>query len=303
MPEHDAHPMFAGLVGAEVERASFPDGAVVQLVAGDPATGEATVVEVHPAAIVVTNERLIAGDGDLEWSWLLADIVAVHHGRREPWSIVEVSGVTDHGVSVQPTDVLAFRRALAGLPVEAPRPGSPPAPVTTAPVSTPPPPPLPPPPPPPAAARLDADLLSPHALVHHTDVPDTHADDAFRPHDSAVLPAEGAAAAFVTVADLHSAEAFAMPPPPPAADPTIAVDLTDGSVMAPLTGQVPVTTPEPDIEVEGSPRKGRSSRFRGGAAAQGQRTPGHGGATSGRPRGPGRSPRGSAPTRCSTGSR
>ena len=224
MSDHDAQPTYAGLVGSEVERACFPDGAVVQLVAGDPATGEATVVEVHPAVIVVTTERLIAVDGDLEWSWLLADIEAVHHGRSEPWTHRRGSRRDRPRRLGAAADVLTFRRALVGLPVDPLRSGPAPTPVSPAPAPPPAPfPPAPtPPPPPPPAARVDAELLSPHALVHHTEVPDTHADDAFRPHPSAVLPAAGAVAGFVTVADLHPGEGSPLPPPPPAVDPTIA---------------------------------------------------------------------------------
>ena len=207
------------LVGAEVQRDSFGGGAVVQLVAGDPSDGEATVVEVHPATVVVTSERLLAVDGDLEWSWLLTDIDAVHHGRTEPWTIIEVPGVDDHGVSVPVSDVLTFRRTLAAAlaggaaPVVTPAPSAAPLPVEelaleeTRPADS---------EVPSGAGAADA-LVEAHALEHHTPIPDIHADDDLRPPSDPTAPEEdgghgglvaGAAAAtaavgIVTVADLR----------------------------------------------------------------------------------------------------
>jgi phosphate transport system ATP-binding protein len=107
--------------------------------------------------------------------------------------------------------------------------------------------------------------LSPDALVHHAEVPDTDADDELRPHHSAALPAAGAAAGVVTLADLQADGEPVLPPPPPVADQTIAVDLSDGALLAPPTGQVPISSPEPEVEVEGRARRGLRRRFSGGA--------------------------------------
>ncbi len=112
MTDHDAPPDYSGLAREEMLRASFRNGSVVQLVDGDPALGSATVVSVNPATIILTSRRLIAADGDLEWTWLLTDIGDLHHAPRGDWTIVEVPGVEDHGVSVSPGDVDEFRREL-----------------------------------------------------------------------------------------------------------------------------------------------------------------------------------------------
>ncbi len=221
------------LVGAEVQRDSFPGGAVVQLVAGDPSDGEATVVEVHPATVVVTSERLLAVDGDLEWSWLLADIEGVHHGRTEPWSIIEVPGVDDHGVSVPVSDVLTFRRTLAAAlaggaatPAVTPSPSPAPLPVeersveegpaddTDGPSGT---------------GGADA-LVEAHAIEHHAPIPDVHADDDLRPAAEAT--------GLVTVADLRD--------PGPALEP-----MSEAATAVALA--------EPDDE----PAKSRSRGWRG----------------------------------------
>jgi phosphate transport system ATP-binding protein len=250
-------------VGAEVERDSFRAGAVVQLVAGDPSDGDATVVEVHPATVVVTSERLLAVDGDLEWSWLLADIEAVHHGRSEPWTIVEVPGVGDHGVSVPVSDVLTFRRTLAAAlaggatPVLTPAPSAAPLPVeeiapkegSSSEVDE------------PTGAGAADPLVEAHAIAHHAPIPDVHADDDLRPHTDpdggevddphsgqgglvAGAAAATAAAGIVTVADLHGAE-------------VATVDLTDAtSVADPVeVGEAPTTA------------RGRGWRGRRGAGA------------------------------------
>jgi phosphate transport system ATP-binding protein len=193
------HPSPVPLVGAEVERASFPGGAVVQLVTGDPANGEATVVEVHPASVVITSERLVALDRDLEWSWLLADIEAVDHGRTEPWTIITVPGVDDHGVSVPVSEVLTFRRTLAAALAGG----------STAPVAVVSAPPVLPTvgesdiPEPPGAGAEDP-LVETHALDHHAPIPEVHADDEIPfPEDRDVLLADVVTTGIVTVADLQ----------------------------------------------------------------------------------------------------
>jgi phosphate transport system ATP-binding protein len=123
---------YARLVGSEVERASFAGGSVIQLVEGDPSGPDATVVDVYPATVVVTSERLVAVDEDLEWEWYLDDLDEVHHGGDEPWTIVAVPGVSDHGVAVLPGDVAEFRRVLARARLEA---GQPPTPWDTEPAA------------------------------------------------------------------------------------------------------------------------------------------------------------------------
>ncbi len=110
------------LVGSEVERVAFAGGAVIQLVDGDPSGPDATVVSVYPATVVVTSDRLVAFEGDLEWEWYLEDLDEVHHGGDEAWTIVAVPGVSDHGVAVAPEDVVAFRRVLTRARDEADRP-------------------------------------------------------------------------------------------------------------------------------------------------------------------------------------
>ncbi len=115
MSDVDVPPPYR-LVGDEAERATFPGGAVVQVVAGDPGATELTVAEVHPATVVVTTDRLLAVEGDLEWEWYLDDVEALHHGDEEAWTIVVVPGVGDHGVAVAPGQVEEFRRLLGEGP-------------------------------------------------------------------------------------------------------------------------------------------------------------------------------------------
>lgn len=106
------HPFAPSLIGSEVERASFGDAEVVQVVGGDPYDPDATVVDVCRATVVVTSERVVAVEDDLEWEWYLDDIEAVHHGGDERWTVVAVPGVSDHGVSVRAEDLAEFRRVL-----------------------------------------------------------------------------------------------------------------------------------------------------------------------------------------------
>jgi phosphate transport system ATP-binding protein len=110
--ETDASSNYDSPSGSEGVLASYLECSVVQLITGDPSTGRATVVAVHPADVIVTSERLVAVDGELEWSWMLSEIEAVHHGATETWTIVEVPGVTDHGVAVRDGDAVGFREGL-----------------------------------------------------------------------------------------------------------------------------------------------------------------------------------------------
>ena len=251
-------------------------GAVVQLLTGEPDDGDATVVEVHPATVIVTSERLLAVDGDLEWSWLLDDIEGVHHGRNEPWTIVAVPGVDDHGVSVQVADVLTFRRALAARSRRGPAQAGA------------------------AGCRLADPLVEERAIEHHTPIPDTHADDEFRhPDDESHqgLPMGAAAAAgLVTVADLRhdddEAQAVVTESDPPSRSmsPTarsrprlLRWSATTRSRPMPRRARrraVPAAGPSVGPKREPPPSSSRSQASR-----------------------PARSRPGSATTRCSTGSR
>ena len=111
---------------------TFAGGSVVQLVDGDPTTGEALVVNLHPATVTVTTDRVTAVEGELEWIWSLRDLRAAHHGSSEPWTVLAVDGVADHGVAVAPTDVVAFRDALEAARTQG-SPGPSPAPFDPAP--------------------------------------------------------------------------------------------------------------------------------------------------------------------------
>lgn len=116
------HPFAPSLIGSEVERASFGDAEVVQVVGGDPYDPDATVVDVCRATVVVTSERVVAVEDDLEWEWYLDDIEDAVHGGDAPWTILAVPGVPDHGVAVAPADAAAFRDVLARARAEAGRP-------------------------------------------------------------------------------------------------------------------------------------------------------------------------------------
>jgi phosphate transport system ATP-binding protein len=96
----------------EVELASFPGAAVVQLVSGDPRGPDAVVSNVHSATVTVTDRRIVAADGDIEWSWLVADLEAVFHGRTAPWTILVVPEISDFGVTIPTDRVEEFRRLL-----------------------------------------------------------------------------------------------------------------------------------------------------------------------------------------------
>ncbi len=169
MPDNDIRADLA-LGRNESVRDVFPDGAVVQLVTGDPSRGDATVVEVHPATIVLTDQRIVAADGDLEWEWHLGDVEAVHHGADEPWTIVVVPGIDDHGVAVTDRDRARFRDLLDTLlPRSVDHEGGA---AVTGPVVW----------PPqsadaqPAGAGADDPLVEEHALHHHANLPAPPAD-------------------------------------------------------------------------------------------------------------------------------
>jgi phosphate transport system ATP-binding protein len=165
VPDNDTRRRDIALARSETVQASFDEGAVVQLVAGDPADGRATVVDVHPARIVLTDQRLIAADGDLEWEWHLGDVQDLHHGAHEPWTIVVVPGIDDHGVAVADRDRDRFRRLLDGLLPPAAHHG---AEASSAEPEVWPPPSVDHEPP---GAGVDDALVEEHALDHHADLP------------------------------------------------------------------------------------------------------------------------------------
>jgi phosphate transport system ATP-binding protein len=216
--EHDAH-HHLDLARSEAELARFPGGAVVQLVTGDPSSGDATVVEVHPATVVVTSDRLVAVDGELEWSWLTSDIEAVHHGRSETWTIVVVPGVEDHGVSVSVSDRARFHQVLAGALAGTLGGSAGATSPETAGTSRPPYPPVSPPVVgAPAGAGPGDPMVDEHAVDHHAPAP------AVRPD-----PVIAGAAALVTVDDLH-------PDPDGRSGETVVIEVVD---------EIPILPPPP----------------------------------------------------------
>jgi phosphate transport system ATP-binding protein len=99
----------------EAELASFPGASVVQLVGGDPQRPGAVVAPLHGATVNVSSNKIVAVDGDFDWSWMLADLTAVVHGADEPWTILVVPGIADFGVSVPIERVDEFRSLLGSL--------------------------------------------------------------------------------------------------------------------------------------------------------------------------------------------
>jgi len=99
----------------ELESGLFPGGCVVQLVAGLPDGSDAEVTTLESATIRVTDAGVLAVVAGTEWSWLLGDLEDVFHGGDDPWTILVVPGVADHGVAVRPDDASRFRRQLEGF--------------------------------------------------------------------------------------------------------------------------------------------------------------------------------------------
>jgi phosphate transport system ATP-binding protein len=106
--------MPSGRSGGSVTAASrvFAGGAVVQIAAGPPTDAAPIVMNLEPATIELTDAhvRAVAAEGD--WVWLLGDIESIVHGGDEPWTILGVPGVDDHGVAVSKADVQLFRQQL-----------------------------------------------------------------------------------------------------------------------------------------------------------------------------------------------
>ncbi len=88
---------------------------VVQLTGGRPDDASAKVASLYAATVTVTGDRIGAAVGEIEWTWVFADIEAVFHGGDDPWTIFAVPGVDDHGVAVGRSDAGRFRRRLGGL--------------------------------------------------------------------------------------------------------------------------------------------------------------------------------------------
>ena len=95
--------------------ASYADGAVVQLLGGDPARPDATVESVLPALVVLTTTTVQAVDDDGAFTWLLEDLEDVVHSSSETWTLLPVPGVPDFGVAVAKGSVEGFRAELARL--------------------------------------------------------------------------------------------------------------------------------------------------------------------------------------------
>ncbi len=116
MSTHDLTPSSARATGQRLpEGTSFTDASVVQLISGDPGAADALVVPLHSATVVLAGDRIAAVEGEIEWSWLVEDLEAVHHAPDGLWSILVVPGVPDYGVAVSAEHVGAFRRSLDHL--------------------------------------------------------------------------------------------------------------------------------------------------------------------------------------------
>ncbi|MCU1390922.1 MAG: pstB [Ilumatobacteraceae bacterium] len=90
----------------------FDDAAVVQLVGGNVANGSAMVVELHPARVTVTAERIDAVDGAIAWSWLIDEIEQVLDGADAAWTVLVVPDIPDFGISVPADRVEEFRHVV-----------------------------------------------------------------------------------------------------------------------------------------------------------------------------------------------
>jgi phosphate transport system ATP-binding protein len=103
--------------GAGVPLGHFPLAWVVQVVDGDPVSAEALIAEVLPCDVTVLDDRILARDGDgVEWSWFAADIETLVHGTDATWTIFDVPGINDFGISVPVDRADEFRRMLDTLP-------------------------------------------------------------------------------------------------------------------------------------------------------------------------------------------
>ena len=100
----------------ESRYATFADASVVQLLSDAVDDADAEVLELHQAMVTVAADRIAATDGDVGWTWMVADITAIVHGTAAPWTIIVVPGVDDFGVSVPVDSVADLRAILNDLP-------------------------------------------------------------------------------------------------------------------------------------------------------------------------------------------
>jgi phosphate transport system ATP-binding protein len=100
----------------EVELASFPSSAVVQLTRGDPLESDAVVSNVQATTVMLTNRRVLATGDDHVWSWLISDLRAVIHSADAAWTILVVPDITDFGVAVPADRIEEFRRLMSEFP-------------------------------------------------------------------------------------------------------------------------------------------------------------------------------------------
>jgi phosphate transport system ATP-binding protein len=96
--------------------AAFEHGIVVQLVSDDPIAVDASVLDLHDALVTVSPAGIAATDGVVAWTWPFAEIVRVVHSSSATWSLIEMPGLPDFGVSVPADSVRQFRRLLAAVP-------------------------------------------------------------------------------------------------------------------------------------------------------------------------------------------
>jgi phosphate transport system ATP-binding protein len=105
--------------GQEPVLATYPRGAVVGLLFGDPTSPDAVVSKVHDAMITVTRTLITASDGESAWSWPIGDIIRAIHSATEEWTLLVVLGIGDFGVSVPREFVDEFRTVVDGLLAQA----------------------------------------------------------------------------------------------------------------------------------------------------------------------------------------
>jgi phosphate transport system ATP-binding protein len=96
--------------------ASFEHGAVVQLLSDDPVAVDASVLDLHDALVTVSSAGIAATDGAVGWTWSFVDIERIVHSSSATWSVIEMPGLADFGVSVPADSVRQFRRILAAVP-------------------------------------------------------------------------------------------------------------------------------------------------------------------------------------------
>jgi phosphate transport system ATP-binding protein len=102
---------------AETILGTFSDAWVVQLVSGEPDAPDALVADLVPATVMVSDRRIVARDDESNnWVWLARDLQAVVHADGATWTILDVPGITDFGVSLPVESVREFRRAVDAMP-------------------------------------------------------------------------------------------------------------------------------------------------------------------------------------------